>query len=171
MSTIASNTETESSKSTRARWPTTIDYGNNVERINQPRAQKRSPPPVAGTEARAFNVATMLPPNPTVTRSVIGEQAPVKSPLFRALSSRLEKSTNRHSIAGVISHRDPPRELQGQCSCVTDPPVPPDSRADALLPREGSSDGSQRFNHSRHDYCHDVQACARSSQYQTMYTS
>jgi len=121
-----------------------------------------------GTGDRAFNAAAMLPPNPTVTRSVIGEQAPIKSLLFPALSSRLEKSMNWHSVAGVISHHGPPREVQGQRSCVTEPPVPPDPRTDVVLPREGSSDGSQRFNHSRRDYCHDVQVCSRLSQYQMM---
>jgi len=160
--------ETWSSKSIRARWPATVDYGNSVERIDRPRAQKRSPLPIAGTGARAFNVAAMLPPNPTVTGSVIGEQAPIKSLLFSALSSRLEKSMNWHIVAGVISHHGPPREVQGQRSYVTELPVPPDARTDALLPREGSSDGSQRFNHSTCDYCHDVQACSHLSQYQIM---
>jgi len=36
------------------------------------------PPPVAGTEARAFDATAMLPPNPTVTGSMIGEQAPIE---------------------------------------------------------------------------------------------
>jgi len=52
-------------------------------------------------------MTAMLPPNPTVTGNEIGEQAPVKSLLFLALSSRLEKSKNRHSAAGIISHHDP----------------------------------------------------------------
>ena len=70
------------------------------------------PPPDAGTKARAFNAADMLPSNLTVTGSVIGERAPVKSPLFLALSSRLEKSTYWHSTAGVISHQDTPRDVK-----------------------------------------------------------
>ena len=146
-----------------------VNYKESLERIGEPRAQKRSPPPVAGIGARAFNATAMLPPNPTVTRSLIGDQAPVKNPLFPALSSRLEKGTTRHSAAGIISLHDTPRDVQGQCSCITKLPVPPDPRAGTLLPREGSSDGSQCFNHSRHDYCHNVQACSRPNQYHTIY--
>jgi len=93
-----------------------VDYGKSVERIGKPRAQKRSPPPVAGTGARAFNATVMLPPNPTVTGSVIGEQATVKSPLFPTLSSRLEKGIARHSAAGVISRHGTPQGVQGQRS-------------------------------------------------------
>jgi len=129
------------------------------------------PPPVMGTDARAFNVTAMLPPNPTVMGSVIGEQAPIKSPLFPALSLRSDKGTTRHSAAGVISHRGTPRDAQSQCSHTTRPVVPSDPRADTFLPKKGLGDGSQRFNHPIHDYCHVVQACSRLSQYQMMYRS
>ena len=122
-----------------------------------------------GTGARAFNATTMLPPNPIVTGSVIAEQAPVKSPLFPALSSRLEKSTTLHSAAGVISHHDTPRDIQGQRSCITKSSVSPNPRAGMLLPKEGSSDRSQRFNHSVHGDCRDIRACSHLSQHQTMY--
>jgi hypothetical protein len=71
-----------------------VDYGKSVERIDEPRVQERSQPPVAGKGARALNAPAMLLPNPTITGSVIGEQAPVKSLLSPALSSILEKSTN-----------------------------------------------------------------------------
>ena len=57
-----------------------------LERADGPRAQKRLPPPITGTKVRTFNVTAMLPPNTTVTGSVIGEQEPIKSPLFPALS-------------------------------------------------------------------------------------
>ena len=116
MSTIASNTETGSSESIRARWPATVEYGNSVEQNGEPRAQKRSLLCVTGTGARAFNATAMIPPNPTVTGSVIGEQAPVKSPLFPDLSLRLEKSIDLYSMADVISHRDPPRDARSQRS-------------------------------------------------------
>ena len=168
---MASNTETESSGSTRARWPATIEYGNSVERINGTRAQKRPPLPVASTEVRALNLTAMLPPNPTVMGSMIGEQAPVKSPLFPALSPRLDKGTTQHSAAGVISHHGTPRDAQSQHFHVTRMLEPPNPRVDTFLPRKGSGDGSQHFNHPRHDYCHDVQACSRLSQYKTMYRS
>ena len=171
VSTKASNTETRSYESTRARYqqPSTMEIASSestgLERQSVP------PPPVAGTEARAFNATAMLPPNPTVTESVIGEHAPVKSPLFPALSPRLDEGTTQHSAAGIISHRSTPRDAQSQRSHVTRPPVPPDPRADTFLPRKGSGDVSQRFNHPRHDNCHDVQACSRLSQYKTMYRS
>ena len=169
VSTIASNPETRSCESTRARYrqPSTMEIASSestgLERKSAP------PPPVAGTEARAFDATAMLPPNPTVTGSMIGEQAPVKSPLFPALSPRLDEGTTQHSAAGIISHRGTPRDAQSQRSHVTRPPVPSDPRADTFLPRKGSGDGSQRFNHPRRDYRHDVQACSRLSQYQTMY--
>jgi len=111
---------------------------------------------------------TFHPPNPTVTRSVIGEQALVKSPLFPALSPRMDEGTIRYSIVDVISHRGTPRDARSQRSHTTKLLVLPDPRADTFLPRKGSGDGSQRFNHPRCDYCHDVQACSRPSQYQTM---
>jgi len=88
----------------------TVDYGKGVERIGSPRAQKRSPPLVVGTGARAFNATAMLQPNPAVTGSMIEGHASIKSPLFLALSSRLEKSTNWHSAVGVISHQEAPRD-------------------------------------------------------------
>ena len=111
----------------------------------------------------------MLPPNLTVTGSVIGEQAPIKSPLFLASSSRLEKSTTRHSAVGIISHHDTPRDVQVQRSCITKLSMPPDPRAGTLLPQEGSSNKSQRFNHFGHGDCHDVRVCSHPSQHQTMY--
>ena len=121
-------------------------------------------PPIIGTEARAFNVTAMLPPNPIVMGSVIGQRAPVKSPLFLALSSRLEKSTSWHSTAGVISHHDTPRDVQGQRSYITKPPVPHDPQAGTPLPREGLSNGIQRSNHSRHGDSRDVPVCSHPSQ-------
>ena len=54
----------------------TVEYGKWLERIDGSRAQKRFPPPVAGMEARAFNASAMLPPNPTVTRNMIGNKHP-----------------------------------------------------------------------------------------------
>jgi len=51
--TIASNKEVRSSEWSGAQYPVAVDYGKSVERIGEPRAQKRSPPPVAGTGARA----------------------------------------------------------------------------------------------------------------------
>ena len=131
---VASNTETGSSESTRARWPTTIEYENSIKRIDEPRVQKRPPLLVASTEVRALNATAMLPPNPTVTGSVIGEQAPIKSSLFPTLSQRLDKGTTRHSAAGVISHCGTPRDAQSQHSHVTRTLEPPDPQADTFLP-------------------------------------
>jgi len=110
----------------------------------------------------------MLPPNPIVTGSVIGEQAPVKSPPFPALSPRMDEGTIRYSIADVISHRCTPRDARSQRSHTARLLVPPDPRGDIFLPRKASGDGSQHFNHPRSDYCHDVQACSRPSQYRTI---
>jgi len=171
VSTIASNTKTRSYESTRARYQQSSiteiasSESTGLERKSAP------PSPDVGTEARAFNATTMLPPNPTVIGSVIGEQAPIKSPLFLALSPRLDKGTTRHSAAGVISHHGTPRDEQSQRSHITGLPMPSDPRADSFLPKKGSGDGSQRFNHPRHDNCHDVQTCSRPSQYQMMYRS
>ena len=81
-----------------------------IKRVNGPQAQKRPPPPVVGTEVRAFNATAMLPPNSTVTGSVIGEQAPIKSPLFLALFPRMDEGMIRYSMADVISHRGAPQD-------------------------------------------------------------
>jgi hypothetical protein len=68
-----------------------------VKRTDGPRAQKCFLPPIVGTGAKAFNATGMLPPNLTVIGNVIGERAPVKSPL-----SQLYPQNRRKVRAGTI---------------------------------------------------------------------
>ena len=62
-----------------------------LERTNGPRMQKRLSPPVVGTEARAFNVSAMLPPNRTVTGNVIGNKHLSNPHLFQLYPSKWTK--------------------------------------------------------------------------------
>jgi len=69
--TVASNTERTSCKSTKARAPAVVEYRNRLVRIGRPRAQGRRPLPDTGTGTKAFNAPGVFSPNPTVTGSVI----------------------------------------------------------------------------------------------------
>ena len=126
------------------------------------------PPPVVGTEVRAFNATAMLPPNPTATGSVIRQCAPVKSHFSSFILKIGEKYKPVQCGRRNIPSRHPSRRSRSALY-ITNPPEPPDPRTGMLLPRKGSSNRGQRFNHSRHDDCHDVRACSCPSKYQTMY--
>ena len=78
--TAASKTEKASSESVRTRAPTTVEYGNKLERTRRRRAQGRHPPPDARTGTRAFNAPVALSPNTSVMGSVIRNNHP--SPHF-----------------------------------------------------------------------------------------
>jgi len=72
----ASKTERASSESISARAPTTVEYGNRLERTRRHRAQGRRPPLDARTGTRAFNAPAAFSPNTSVAGSVIGNRHP-----------------------------------------------------------------------------------------------
>jgi hypothetical protein len=173
MSTIASNTERGSCESAEARLNGNRRIWKWLERIDRPRAQRRRPPSVAGTGAKAFNAPAMFSPNPTVTGNATGSTHPSNA-TFRSFIPQISKSTAKHSATDEMSHRGVPRGSQDQRTVQpshmqrqtleqahTFPA--PDPRASTHLPREELGK-SQRFNCSRHDYCCDVQVCPWLSQ-------
>ena len=103
---IASNTERASCESTRARAPATVEYGNRLERIGRPRAQGRHPLPDAGTGTRAFHVPVAFPPNPPVTRSVIGNRHPSRHPFCSLPHQTNQNVAGRRKWVGT-SNQDP----------------------------------------------------------------
>jgi hypothetical protein len=69
----------------RRLWKQASSESTGLERKSVP------PPPIASTGVRAFNATDMLPPNPTITRNVIGERAPDKSPLSQLYPQNQKK--------------------------------------------------------------------------------
>ena len=83
MSTVASNTEVRSYESIGARLTAIVEYGSGSSESIDLEAWRRLPPLVAGTRVRAFNASAILPPNPTVTRNMIGNNHPSNPHFFQ----------------------------------------------------------------------------------------
>ena len=113
--TMASNTERESSESIRARAPATVEHGNRLERIGRRRAQGRRPPPDTDMGTRAFNAPVAFSPNSPVTRSVIGNRHPSRHS-FCSLPHQISQSMASRMKRVRTSNQDPPRDVQGQRS-------------------------------------------------------
>ena len=104
--TPTSKTERASSESIRARAPTTVGYGNRLERTRRRRARGRRPPPDARTGTRAFNAPVALPPNTLVTGSVIGNRHPSRHS-FCSLPTKQPRVCQNAGSGDGTSNQDP----------------------------------------------------------------
>ena len=109
----ASKTEKTSSEPLGGRTSTTVEYGNELERIERRRAQGHCPPRDARTRAGAFNALVTFPPNTLVTGSVIGNRHPSRHS-FCSLPHLTTRSMSGRRKPGWNVKSGPPRDIQGQ---------------------------------------------------------
>jgi len=112
---VASKTEKASSEPLGGRASTTVEYGNELERMRRRRAQGHRPPPDARTRTRAFNASVAFPPNTLVTRNVMGNRHPSRRS-FCSLPHLTTQSVSgcRKPVWNVKS--EPPRDSKSQNS-------------------------------------------------------
>ena len=163
--------EKGSRKSAEARPDSDRRIRNWLIRIDRPRAQGRRPPPDAGMGTRAFNAPAVFSPNPTAMGSMIGSEHPSNPPFFCSFIPSEELGYGRvlrdsRDVASQPPSRHPKSAHRSARPCAM-----PDRRANTFLPKEESGGERQHLNHSRHDSCHDVQACPRLSQSRTAHGS
>jgi len=111
----ASRTEKASSESHKGRVPTTVEYGNRLERSRRHRAQGHRPPPDTRTRTRTFNAPVAFPPNTLVTGSVMGNRHPSRHS-FCSLPHQMTQSVSGRGKPGWNVYSGPPRDPKSQYS-------------------------------------------------------
>jgi hypothetical protein len=145
MSTIASNTEKGSCESAEARLSVDRGIRNWLIRIDRPRAQKRRPPPDAGTGTRIFNAPAAFSPHPAVTGSVIGSKHPSNRPFWQPCPpdepeyGRAQRD-DQNVLSRLPSRRPKSALTSARLRAASDP------RVDTFLPKEESGGERQHLS-------------------------